>query len=273
VHLLYCDETNLEERTGDFLLYGGLIVDGARALDLSLAVDDLRRRHGVARDFRLKFNPGPENLAHDQFVALKQEALELLVTHGARLIVYAILHDIATDPDTARRRGIDSVCYHFNCILQRVEGPGLVLIDRFNDAGNMIDAHLRDKFTIGLTNLPYARNGEMRLGNVVGFHYSAIGQSHQPSLIDVVLGSLRFAINTHTRNQDNNLATARALLGLLSPLFWRQNDQGPVTELGFQFSPKIVKRDHFRERYEGLKRFLADGGIVIDQSITAERTY
>lgn len=273
MHLLYCDETNLEERRGDFLLYGGLMVDGSRALDLSSAVDDLRSRHGVARDFRFKFNPGPEHLSHDQFVALKREALELLVAHGARLIVYAVLHDISKTPDIARRNGINAVCYHFNCILQRIEEPGLVLIDRFNDAGNAIDVHLRDKFTIGLTNMPYGKNGEMRLGNVVGFHYSAIGKSHLPSLIDIVLGSLRFAINAHTRKQDNNLVTARALLRLLSPLFWRQNDQGPVTELGFLFSPKVIRSDSFRNRYDALKKFLTDGGIVIEQPITAERMY
>ena len=29
LHLFYCDETNLEERAGDFLIYGGLVIDGA----------------------------------------------------------------------------------------------------------------------------------------------------------------------------------------------------------------------------------------------------
>ena len=59
MHLLYCDESNLEERAGDFLLYGGLMVDPARAGALSAAVDELRAQHGVPRDYHLKFNPGP----------------------------------------------------------------------------------------------------------------------------------------------------------------------------------------------------------------------
>lgn len=247
------------------------MIDADRALDLSLAVDELRIRYAVSREHRLKFNPGPDGLSHLQFVALKQEALELLAVHGARLIMYVILHDIAVDPDTARRNGINTVCYHFHCLLNRLGGPGLVLIDRFNDVGNAIEAHLRDKFTIGLTGMPYAQ--EIRLNNIVGFHYSAIGQSHLPSLIDIVLGSLRFSINAHTRGLDQHLQTARILLGLLSPLFWRPHDGEPVPELSFLFSPKVIRRDHFRRRYEALKRFLAEGGIATAQPITDVRMY
>lgn len=271
LYVLYCDETNLEERAGDFLIYGGLMIDADLALGLSSAIDDLRRRYGVNRDYRLKFNPGPEELGHVQFVALKQEALQIIAAHGARLIVYLVLHDIAVDPDTARRNGINTVCYHFDCLLNRLAGTGLVLIDRFNDAGNVIDAHLRDKFTIGLTGMPYG--GEIRLANIVGFHYSAIGQSHLPSLIDIVLGSLRFAINTHTRSQHQHLETSRTLLGLLSPLFWRQHDGEPVPELSLLFSPKVVLREHFRRQYNDLKQFLADGGIPTEQQITDQRRY
>ena len=47
VHLLYCDETNLEERPGDFLIYGGITIDASRALDLSKEIDEIRRRAGV----------------------------------------------------------------------------------------------------------------------------------------------------------------------------------------------------------------------------------
>lgn len=271
LHLFYCDETNLEERAGDFLIYGGMVIDGATAREFSAAMDELRTRHKVPRDYHLKFNPGPANLTHPQFIALKQEVLELAARFGARLVVYVILHDIATNPDEARRNGINTVCYHFHCILNRVGGAGLVLIDRFNDAGNAIEAHLREKFTTGLTGMPYG--GNMRLPNIVGFHYSAIGQSHFPSIVDVALGSLRFAINAHTRGQAGHLATANALLGLLSPLFWRAAPADPVPELGFIFSPKVVKAPRYRATYEGLKAFLEAGGVPTAQAITDTRTY
>lgn len=271
MQLLYCDETNIEERAGDFLIYGGLTINAENARRLSQEIDQLRARSGVPRDYRLKFNPGPVGMAHGDFIRLKQSILELCNAFEVKLISYVILHDIATNPDEARRNGINATCYHFDCVLNRIDQPGLVLIDRFNDVGNAIEAHLRDKFTIGLTGMPYAQ--ELRLRNIVGFHYSAIGQSHFPSLIDVVLGSLRFAINAHTRGQEGHLDTARQLLELISPLFWREADDDRVSELGFQFSPKIIRSAVYRARYEALKQFLEDGGIATAQPITADRLY
>lgn len=272
MHLLYCDESNLEERAGDFLLYGGLMVDPDRAGSLSAAVDELRTRHRVPRDYLFKFNPGPTELSHQQFIALKQDVLTAARDHGAQMLVYAILHDVARGADEARRNGISTVCYHFHCALNRFPGgTGLVLIDRFNDAGNLIDQHLRDKFMIGLTGMPYSK--EMRLPNIVGFHYCAIGQSHFSSILDVAVGSLRFALNAYTRGQDKLLPTARELLALLSPLFWREPGADRVSEIGFMFSPKVIKAAKYREKYQALKDFLAECGVSMAQPITNERTY
>ena len=271
MHLLYCDESNLAERAGDFLIYGGLMIDSDFALQLSTRIDELRADLGVPRDYRLKFNPGPDNFSHAQFIQLKASILALAVEYDVKLLAYVILHDIATNPDTARRNGINAVCYHFDLALNRTKSPGLVLIDRFNDEGNEIDAHLREKFMVGLKGMPYAE--EMRLQRIVGFHYSSIGQSHFPSVTDVVLGSLRFAINAYTRNQEQNLDTANELLRSIAPIFWREAGKDQVSEIGFLFSPKIIKAEKYREIYEGLKNFLGAQGIETAQIITDERTY
>ncbi|MEP1028264.1 MAG: DUF3800 domain-containing protein, partial [Alphaproteobacteria bacterium] len=105
------------------------------------------------------------------------------------------------------------------------------------------------------------------------FHYSSIGQSHFPSMTDVVLGSLRFAINAHSRNQEQHLNTANQLLRSIAPMLWREDGNDRVSEIGFLFSPKIIKADKYREKYEGLKNFLAAQGIETEQIITDERTY
>lgn len=271
MHLFYCDETNLEERSGDFLIYGGIVVEAEAALKLSKAVDDLRTRHKVPEDYRFKFNPGPKGFSHEQFISLKQELIEITAAHGAKLVVYLILHDIASSPDVARRNGINTVCYHFQCILERTGGPGLVLLDRFNDEGNAIEAHLRDKFSTGITGLPYTP--KLRLESILGFHYSAIGQSHFPTIVDVVLGSLRFALNVKTRGQAELEGSALTLLGLISPLLWRSEEGKPVPELGLQFSPKTVKAPVYRAKYVALKNFLETGGISTYQKITGDPTF
>ena len=181
------------------------------------------------------------------------------------MIAYVVLHDLASAPDVARRNGINTVCHHFDCILNRLREGGLVLIDRFTDEGGRIDGHLREKFTVGVTNMPFSR--ELRLSNIVGFHYSAIGQSHFPSIVDVALGSLRLAINAHTRAKPNLLPTARTLIGLLSPLFWRGPTAPEVPELGFMFSPKSVRVPMYREKYLSLQRFLTDNGLATAQAM------
>jgi hypothetical protein len=263
VHLLYCDETNLEERKGDFFAYGGIVVDGTKARDLSHRIDQIRSDAKVPVDFKLKFNPGPPCLDHQQFIDLKKEIIAAAIDAKVGMLISVILHDIATSPDVARRNGINTLCFHFDCLLNRIQGPGLVLIDRFTD--KQIDAHLAEKFSVGVTGLPHT--AQMRLSNVVGFHYAAVGQSHFSSLIDVVLGSLRFAINAFTRDEKANLPSAKRILEGLQPMFYRLGDNTPISELSFFFSPKTVKVQGYRDKYLALKKFLADQGMDTAQNI------
>jgi hypothetical protein len=109
-----------------------------------------------------------------------------------------------------------------------------MLIDRFND--KQIDEHLREKFSIGLTRMPYSAT--MRLDRILGFHYAAIGQSHFSSLIDVLIGSMRFVIDAFTSNHEKALETAHSMLTQMAPLFERTS-QGRVSVLSLNFTPKI----------------------------------
>lgn len=269
--LLYCDETNMRERAGDFLIYGGLVVNAATSQQFSLAIDELRRGMKIPREHRLKFNPRPDFLTHIEFSNLKQSVIEICREFDAKLTVYLILHDVATNPDVARRNGINQICFNFDAILRQTNSPGLVVVDRFNDEGNIIDAHLRDKFAVGVKGLPYSP--ELRLTNIVGFHYSAIGQSHFPSVIDILLGSLRFAVNAHTQNNQGQIQTATKLLGMLSPLFWRKYSSDPIPEIGLILSPKVIRSAKYRASYESLKGFLSESGVAIHQNITDTREY
>lgn len=274
MHLLYCDKSNIEERTGGFLLYAGLVIPPHSAHRLSDDVEGIRQRAKLESNFQLKFNPGPAHLDHAQFVALKQDVLEAAARHDVRLLAYVILHDIAKGQgvDIARRNGINTVLFHYDYYLNRAKDKGIVLLDRFNDRGNKIDDHTREKFTVGVTGMPYSKT--MRLENILGVHYATIGQSHFCSLIDIVVGSLRFAINAHTRNDVHFHATAGTLLGLLSPPFFRKEGGTRVSELGFQFSPKgFGKIPHFRGKYKNLKAFLAEQGVDTAQTITDEHMY
>lgn len=258
MYLLYCDETNLERRSGDFFVYGGISVPQGMALSLSASIDALRREYGVPDGFRLKFNPGPVHLSHDQFINLKQRIVETSIEHGVKLFTSLIMHNVAKNPDEARINEINRICFHFDCYLNRMQSHGLVLIDRFDDGA--IDAHLIEKFSLGILGLPFTP--VRRLANIVGFHYSAIGQSNFPSIVDIVLGSLRHSINGHTRNDERAITTATRVLPILSPLFFREEGQDNVSDLGLFFSPRIVSVPKYKAAYDSLKQFLRENQIA-----------
>lgn len=265
MQLLYCDESNMEERAGDFLVYGGIMIpgDGAKALSESIRI--IRQKAGIAAIERVKFLPAAPPCNHQAYIAVKQAIIEAAIEHGATLLAYLVLHDLAKNSDQARLFGINTVCTHFNWVLNRVGGPGLVLIDRVNNPGGEVDDHLREKFALGV-NLPYSK--QTRLENVVGFHYSTIGQAHFTSLCDILIGSLRFAINAETRQDEGRRDSALRLLRLISPLFFREKGTETVSELGLAFRPKNVTAPKFYEKYHALRVFMQEGGIEMAQEVT-----
>jgi len=261
MYLLYCDETNFEKKPGDFFVYGGLIIPPDTANLLSAGIEQLRADLKVPTDYVFKFNPGPKSLSHDGFIALKKGVIELAVKHNVKLLVNLLLHDIARSSDVGRRFGINTLCYHYDCYLNRPKAYGVMLIDRFND--KHIDGQLQEKLSVGLKIMT---NGhEVKIERVLGFHYAAIGQSHFCSLVDVVLGSLRFAINAFTQGNKEHQASAEAILKQVAPLFYFEN--GVVSPISLWFSPATVTVLKYKKQYIALKDYLAGHGIKVTQSL------
>lgn len=265
MHLLYCDESNMENRNGEFLLYGGVIIppDNARPLAEEIAL--IRKRARIPVTERVKFAPTPPGISHADYIAVKQGIINAAIKHEAIFIAYAVLHDLANDPEKARMFGINTLCTHFNWILNRLGGPGLVLIDRVNNPGSPVDELLREKAAIGVTGLPYTAS--MPLENIVGFHYASIGQAQFTSLSDILVSSLRFAINAHCRQSEGNRASALEILRLISPLFFREKSSSKVSELGFAFRPQTIKATKYLAMYRDLQAFLLEGGIDTAQGL------
>ena len=66
MYLLYCDETNIDWKENDFLVYGGLAIKGPRSLELSKKIDEIRDLANIESNFLLKFKPSPKNLNHNE---------------------------------------------------------------------------------------------------------------------------------------------------------------------------------------------------------------
>jgi hypothetical protein len=263
MYFFYCDETNLQDHN-QFLIYGGLSIPEDNASDLSDRVDEIRREAEVEEDFLLKFNPGPPNLDHQEFISLKQDIIEVAIEHECKIFTSMIHHGVIDggNVNLARRNEINRVIFNFHQYLG--DEYGLVLFDRFDDGE--IDNHLREKFSIGLRGLPHA--DPYQLNNILGLHYSTIGQAHFPSIVDIVLGSFRFAINAFSLDQDEHLDTAETILGLLEPLFMR-NEEGRVSRSSLNFSPMVIRHWQYRQEYTELQEFMELNGLSSEQEILA----
>jgi hypothetical protein len=258
MYLFYCDETNLDPEHADFFVYGGLAIPSDQAKTLHDKIETIRNNAKFKKDDKFKFNPCPDSVEYNSFVKAKEAAIKAAFECGCVLIISIILHKIIRDIEEARRNEINRVVYHFDCYLNHITTYGLVLIDRFSDS--QIDEHLRQKFSVGITGLPYTQ--EMRLKNIVGFHYSAIGQSHYSSLIDIIIGSFRFAVNAHSKNKLNKIGTAKLLLNLIEPLFYRDSLNGRIHQISLNLSPNVIKVSKYREKYLALKEFFDDAGLT-----------
>lgn len=176
------------------------------------------------------------------------------------LLVNLLLHDIAKSSEQARRYCINTLCYHFHCYLLRPDSHGIVLIDRFND--KRIDAHLKEKLSVGL-HVIYS--GDTKLDRILGYHYAAIGQSHFCSLIDVLLGSLRFSIDASTQKNEAQKTSAQASLQRLAPLFFVES--AVVSPISLWFSPMTIKVEKHRAQYIALIDHLKAQGIKVGQTL------
>jgi hypothetical protein len=226
-----------------------LTVDSDTYLELSKRIWQLREKFKITKDCQTKYLPAPAGLTNDDYMKFKKECIQVCIELNCRFYTYQILHDIAADTDQARRNGINEICLNFHYGLKKEDAAGMILVDRFNDKGNKIDAHLTRKFSVGLEGLPHSSN--FPLDHIVGLHYTAIGQSHMTCLIDIILGSYRTAINIYTRKRSQKYALANEILTVLSPLFLR-GTENCIPRVAISFSPLQVNVSKYRKSYNEL---------------------
>lgn len=259
---LYCDESNLDQKSGDFLIYGGLSIYGDKFLDLSDRIWKLRKKYNIDDSSETKYLPAPGEISGD-YRDFKKDCIEIAIDAQCKFYTYQTLHDLARDTDLARRNGINELCLNFSYTLKSEASTGMILVDRFNDKGNKIDAHLANKFSNGLEGLPFSPR--LRLERVVGLHYCAVGQSHMTYLIDIILGTYRTAFNIYARNQTASFPLAEEILKFLDPLFVKGSD-GCTPRISISFSPLDVRVPKFRQKYVDMINNFNAAGYNLTQS-------
>ena len=271
MYLLYTDEANINPVEENFFIYGGVSIPGEEAGPLSERICTIRADLGYKPTDLLKFNTTqrPEHISPEDHREAKRQLILAAAKHGVRLFASFVLHKIATSPDEARRNEINRIVYHFDCFLARENDYGLVLLDRFDDSLGPVAAHLREKSAIGLVGMPFSDT--MKLPRILGYHMVSIGTSHFCSLVDVVIGSLRYAVNNRQKTGKQQ-DVARVLIGQLAPLCV-QNPYGGVDRISISFSPLTITTPAYLEMYKDLHCFLADGGIEARQQPSNVRVW
>lgn len=256
MYFLYTDEVNVDPRSSDFFIYGGISIDANQAASLSKKIDLLRQDYGYEPMDPLKFNTRerPAAISAEIHREIKRRIIEEAAAHGAVMFASFILHDIAASPEEARQKEINRVCFHFDRFLRERDDYGIVFIDTFTD--NNLSRILREKFSIGLRGLPHS--DPYRLERVLGFHLASIGSSHFSSVVDIVLGSLRYAVNCLSKDCHHD--TVQTLLSQLAPLCLK-NYVGNIRELSLFFSPIKVRVREYYDKYQKLRAFLAKNGL------------
>lgn len=112
MELLYCDETNLDYKDGDFFVYGGLSIPDINALELSNKIDEIRKAADIPSEFLLKFNLGPPDMNHQQFIQVKKNIIKAAIEANCELYISVILHNIGRDTSLARRNEISRVIFN-----------------------------------------------------------------------------------------------------------------------------------------------------------------
>jgi hypothetical protein len=260
MYLLYTDEVNIDPASSDFFIYAGVSISDENAGPLSNEIDSLRAKYSYRPEDILKFNTRerPKHIPAGDHRDIKREVLEAAAKYEVILFSSIISHKIATSPEDARRKEINRICYHFDCYLRRKNDFGLVLIDTFQDS--KLSKILREKFSVGIRGLPYSP--VYRLERILGFHLASIGSSNFCSIVDIVLGSFRYSINS--RFDPQKLSTVRTLLGQLS-LLCIKNSNEKIDEISVFFSPKRIKAHSYLAEYKALHKFLTENGFEAEQ--------
>lgn len=258
VYWFHLDETNNTSADGPFFIFGGLIATPIQAIAVHDAIAEIRGRYGYQQGdpFKFQTRSRPAHVSQEDFVAAKQAAVALLEELGVTMIVYVVLHDIATGSvEENSEKALNALLSHFEFrFLPEFSARGTVTIDRVDDKFGY--PYLRTKFQHGIS-LPDGRKAA--LPSIVHYSFSGDGLSHMSSLVDISLGAFRYCVNT-TFGKGNE-AVAKEMIRPLSRALWcksKDDDERQIGGYGFLQYPKEIKVERYRKQYDTLTAKLTE---------------
>jgi hypothetical protein len=254
---LFLDETNLVPSQGAFFIYGGIVLSPDQMPVLHDAVAEIRQKYKFRASDSLKFHTRsrPKNLSIADWTAAKSDVIKAAEAAGVRVLSYVVLHEIAKQQSQERllEWALNALVAHFDLrYLAEHKDRGAVCLDRLDEKFSY--SYFQDKFMNGVV-LPDGRH--VLLDRIVYYSTTCDGASHLSSVVDVVLGGLRYCINAASGGGKNDVASQ--ILPPIARMMWSRDSptERKVGGYGFLQYPKEVRVQAYREQYQDLAEMLA----------------
>jgi hypothetical protein len=257
MRFLFLDETNLVASQGDFFIYGGLVITPEQMPVLHDAVSQIRATFKFQPTDSLKFHTRsrPDHLSIADWTLAKSQVIAAAEAAGVRLLSYVVLHDIAKQQtqETLLEWALNAIVSHFDLkYLAEHSDRGAVCLDRLDEKFSY--AYFQDKFSNGVT-LHDGRT--VLLSRIVYYSTTCDGASHLSSIVDIVLGGLRYCVNSASGT--GNDAVAAQIFPPVARMMWSKDsaNERKIGGYGFLQYPREVRVPAYQERYRALATALS----------------
>lgn len=256
LYWFHIDETNTTVSEGEFLIVGGLVLNGEQIMKADLAIDFIRRHFGFKPSDQFKFHTRsrPVQVSREDFTTAKELAISLLEPLGIRMIVYVVLHDITKNKSQPEvmSMAFNSLLAHFDMhFLDQHNSKGVVCIDRVDEQFGF--KFMQDKHQAGVV---FVDGREQQLERIMHYSMTTDGASHLSSLVDIALGAFRYCVNLSNNPQKvGKLEIANKMLQPLSKALWSGELDGRRLITGYGYLPHPrggIKVESYRAKYETL---------------------
>ncbi|MDF7809633.1 DUF3800 domain-containing protein [Pontiellaceae bacterium B12219] len=249
--LIFTDETNQQpDGKTEFFIYGGCVIDCDDLADIGEKISKIKADNNIPKDERLKFSYSKKSsFTYAEHKAAKEQLIDLCVDNKVVCIVCVALHKIAKngDPKNLQKMCSNTVFDKYDTYLMRKSDQGAVIVD--NWPHDDVYSHLESSLNTGV----HYENGTVnKLSNVLFYAQSGIRVCEFNSIVDVMIGGLRYVIN----NRDKTDAP-KAMLPKIVKCLWgaenaKKDGHYPVIDAGFNLSPREVGHPPYKEKYEDL---------------------
>lgn len=224
MYILFGDETNIDVKTPNFFIYGGIFFKLDQISQINAEIEILRKKYKLDTYGELKWNRNKNCILNSEdYSKLKLKVIEIGKKYNVKFLVHIIYTETARklygklknklpdDPFYQDKNddkhenflittfAVDAILKKYNHYLKKHKGKGICVLDHRSED---YKKYFCTKYRKGLYDSP--SESWQKLNNIELFCESYSNASNVNSLVDIILGGFRFIVNSRT-NPINNI--------------------------------------------------------------------